>query len=813
MKQSEIPVESFTAEVGGEGWSGEFASAYRPSDLEATLKRLMDPGAATQTVHWGRNYLYRTTLLTESAGRKDSRIEVVVKQFRNLGLKKRLDRKLRGSKAWRSWKMSRLFAERGIPTADPVFWIESDRDDGPSFFVCRHLPGRMESRLLFRAANVDDSGEPGSEGSLDQAYPGFDYDAFLESIAVALWRMHEAGLFHRDLSIGNVLLPMESVKPDADPLTADDLDIIDLNRARDCGGSNREGSGGAGKPGLWRRSRDLCRLMIFRPEHRRVFLDAYWKGKSESGGGASWLRRLAYLVAHWGFYAKINSKKAIRAPFKRVGVWLKPRRAHVHIPDAPKDAGARDKIVWDHLSDQPHQHAARWEKLRVRLADLPAHLRDYGAFLDALPRVTRRYRQLKRELYRHPVPWQGAGVCVRPYEADPELQLRLLDEMDLRHVLLRLHPWQENHDAEEELARTLYERGYELTFALPQNRDLVRHPALWRRRVEDLARRFVPCGRHFQVGQAINRSKWGIWVVNEYLQLARDAASILRRVGSELDVSVEVMGPAVIDFEVYATASVLNLKGCPRFDAVASLLYVDRRGAPENRQLGFDSVDKVLLVQAIADTARSSDGRSWITEVNWPLWEGPHSPAGKTASVSEAHQADYLARFYLLALTTGQCERVFWWQLVARGYGLATREDPDDPSSGLRPRPSFHALRTLDAQLRGRIFLRPIRVGLRHGEEPGNGEPDEIYLFLFSGIDEDPENGTWDENDLSTDGGEWLRPGRLVAGWCVRGRRSLAWPKRPCVVVEQDGSKANLAKMPSPGAHIEVGESVRYFHL
>ena len=800
-----IPVEAFSAEVDGDSWSGEFATAYRPADLSTVLKRLMDPGAATQTVHWGRNYLYRTTMLVDSGGRPEIRLDVVVKQFRNLGFRKQLDRKLRGSKAWRSWKMARLFAERGIPTADPVLWIESDREDGPSFFVCRHLPGRMESRLLFRAGNA----EGGSEGSLDRAYPGFDYDAFLEAIAGALQRMHEAGLFHRDLSIGNVLLPIESVKPDSEPLTADDLDIIDLNRARDYiapgADPGDEGAGASGRPGLWQRSRDLCRLMIFRPEHRRVFLDSYWRKE----GGVTWLRRLAFLLAHWGFYAKINTKKVIRSPFRRIGVWLKPRRAHVHIPDAPDGAGARDKIVWDHLSDQPHQHAARWEKLKVRFVDLPAHLRGYVALLGAVPRVARRYRQLKRELYRRPVAWRGAGICVRPYEDDPDLQLRMLEELDLRHVLLRLHPWQEHHDAEEELARALHERGYELTFALPQNRDLVRHPALWRRRVEDLARRFVPYGRNFQIGQAINRSKWGIWVVNEYLQLARDAAAILRRVGSEMDVAVEVMGPAVIDFEVYAAASVLNLKGCPHFDAVASLLYVDRRGAPENRQLGFDSVDKVLLVQAIAETAKSSDGRSWITEVNWPLWEGPHSPAGKTASVSEAHQADYLARFYLLALTTGQCERVFWWQLVARGYGLATRHDPEDPSSGLRLRPSFHALRTIEAQLRGRTFLRPLPSGLSDGEGQEN-----VFLFLFSALDENAQLDEIDrDSDLRSDGTELFRSGRLVVGWCIEGRQFLSWPMTPCEVVEQDGSKANLAKMPSPDVHIEVGESVRYFHL
>ena len=57
----------------------------------------------------------------------------------------------------------------------------------------------------------------------------------------------------------------------------------------------------------------------------------------------------------------------------------------------------------------------------------------------------------------------------------------------MRHVLLRLHPWEEDHAAEEELARALHARGLELTFALPQNRELVRDPARWRAALEAIA--------------------------------------------------------------------------------------------------------------------------------------------------------------------------------------------------------------------------------------------------------------------------------------------------------------------------------------
>ena len=231
---------------------------------------------------------------------------------------------------------------------------------------------------------------------------------------------------------------------------------------------------------------------------------------------------------------------------------------------------------------------------------------------------------------------------MRPWPEAPDRLLEAIEELGVGKILLRLHPWDRDHDAEEELARELVARGYELMFALPQNRDLVRDPVRWRDQIEELAERFIPYGRHFQIGQAINRSKWGIWRYGEYFELAAVAAEILRR-----DSSVEILGPSVIDFEYHITAALLNCRHTDlRFDILSSLLYVDRRGAPEAGQFGFDTVGKVLLAQAIAETSRNCGPRSWVTEVNWPLWEGPHSPAGRTVSVSPEAQANYLARYF-----------------------------------------------------------------------------------------------------------------------------------------------------------------------
>ena len=384
---------------------------------------------------------------------------------------------------------------------------------------------------------------------------------------------------------------------------------------------------------------------------------------------------------------------------------------HDHLPPAREGAGKRDLAVWDHLSDQPHQHASKWAKRWIRLSDCPHHIAGVAVVVASAPKIWSRYRQLKRELHRAPVVFDGIGLCVRPCPEDPETHLAAIDELGVKKILLRLHPWESDHDAEEALARELHGRGCDLVFALPQIRELVSDLDRWRDAVEELGERFAPYGTTFQIGQAVNRSKWGIWTPSEYTDLYLTAADVLRRIDG-----VELIGPAVIDFEFQVTAGFANTSARGfDIDVLSSLLYVDRRGAPENRQMGFDTIDKVLLLKAIADTGRNTKGRSWITEVNWPLWEGPHSPAGKTVSVDEQTYADYLVRYDVLALATGAVERVYWWRLIARGYGLIAPE----PNGTLRRRPAWYAMKTLIAELGGATFTDALP------------SPEGVWLYRF----------------------------------------------------------------------------------
>jgi len=704
---------------------GRVAPLLDADALEEELRRLLDPACATRTIHWGRNYLYEAILPVG-----DVELPVVIKQFRNHGLRRRVERKLKGSKATRSWNGAVALLEAGLLTPEPLALIESREPEGNSWFITSLVDPVWEVRHFFRILN--DAGD-------DAVFPEVDPEAFLRQLAGLARNMHDRGIVHRDLSMGNIL---------AHPAVGGghDLYIVDTNRMRS-----------PVKPGLWRRSRDCCRLPIVRERDRRVFLEAYWEACPPAWHPRHWLFRLSVR----GYILKHQIKNLVRKRKARVEA---PRggKHHAHIPPAEKNASGRDRIVWDRLSDQPHQHAGRWEKLKIRFADAPEHLGDYLRVLRALPRIYRRYRSL--ECCSKDVLFDGIGLALRPMPEIFEEHLRAIDELGVRRLLIRLHPWDEDHREELRLARALADRGHELAFALPQNRELVRDPSRWKAAIEEIAGLFTPYGSSFQLCQAVNRSKWGIWRPSEYQRLVRNASEILRRYPG-----VEILGPSVIDFEFQATIAHLHrpAEGI-FFDAVSSLLYVDRRGAPENTQLGLDTRGKVRFLKAICETSPMTTGRSWITEVNWPLWEGPHSPAGRCVSVDEETQADYLVRYFILTLASGFVERVYWWRLAARGYGLATLQ----PEGTLRRRPSWHAMRTLVRMLDGARFeeLLPVSEG--------------AFLYSFS-----------------------TRAGKVVAGWSLSAGVEAELPRSPSGCVSRDGVELRLPA----GSTVELGPSVRYF--
>ena len=353
------------------------------------------------------------------------------------------------------------------------------------------------------------------------------------------------------------------------------------------------------------------------------------------------------------------------------------------------------KFEWNKFADQPHNVAPRSERTRHHFR----HWRTYFSLvgsnlargLPALPA----YRRNKKRMFHTAVPMERGmfGVSVSPPGPAREDEIvALLKRAGVVRTLVRAASWERDKLPElERFVRRLRAAGLDVMIAVLHRRQDVFEPSVWRGFLEEVFVRLSDGPTAFEIGHAWNRTKWGVWDYTEYLDLAGPAFELGPKYGAVL------VGPAVIDFEFHLYPP--TLKRLP-FDKVSSLLYVDRVGAPENAQAGWTTTKKIALLKAVADRAAGRPKDCWITEVNWPLQgTGKYSPASGKPNVTEEEQADFFVRYHLLALAGGLIERVYWWQLVAPGYGLIdSRETP------WRARPSFHALRTLVETVAGAGF-------------------------------------------------------------------------------------------------------------
>ncbi|MBN2782594.1 MAG: glycosyl hydrolase, partial [Campylobacterales bacterium] len=191
--------------------------------------------------------------------------------------------------------------------------------------------------------------------------------------------------------------------------------------------------------------------------------------------------------------------------------------------------------------------------------------------------------------------------------------------------------------------------------------------------------------------------KWGFFSVNEYSRFYKTAYELKKSEFKHL----KLMGSSVIDFEFHYTAHTLFNFFDYRFDAISSLLYVDRRGAPENTQLGFALSDKIALLASMVSLSPKTKHQLHITETNWPIsGTAPYAPTSEHECVDEKIYGEYMLRYYLLALASQQVDSVSWHQLLARGYGLV------DNVKGMRKREAFYIYKYMVQILRDAEFLR-----------------------------------------------------------------------------------------------------------
>ena len=199
-----------------------------------------------------------------------------------------------------------------------------------------------------------------------------------------------------------------------------------------------------------------------------------------------------------------------------------------------------------------------------------------------------------------------------------------------------------------------------------QDRKHIEDKKLTEERFEYIFEELNGVANKFQIGNVINRKKWSFLSVDEYFSFFKIAYDLKTNKFS----NIKLLGSNIIDFDIpFFARSIFHFRPI-YYDGVATQLYVDRRGAPEQKQFGFNTLSKIKTYAALALASRKTSKDLYITEVNWALsGMGKWAPA-KNYLIEESLQSRYLVRYYLLMLGSGKVKKCYWHQLVAPGYGL-----------------------------------------------------------------------------------------------------------------------------------------------
>lgn len=351
----------------------------------------------------------------------------------------------------------------------------------------------------------------------------------------------------------------------------------------------------------------------------------------------------------------------------------------------------KEPFAWDCYSDQPAIIKDKALKRKMRRSALFSLIKTFLIGLITLPVALFAILFLQRRNItgEH---FFGMGINL---DKEPHLAPYLLDELGVKKVLIRIPLWEMNR-LHEYVAFIRSFEGKEIAVTLLQDREHITTPDLTRDHFTQIFEALEGVCTTYLIGSTINRAKWGFFSVNEYLDFYALAYDLKKTRFPNL----KLIGSQVIDFEYHYTAHTLfNLKNI-RFDALGSLLYVDRRGAPENTQMGLNLIGKIRLLASLVRLSPKISDEIIITEANWPIKHtAPYAPTSEHECVSEEDYASYMVRYHLLAFASQQISSVFWHQLIAPGYGLIDNRD------GIRKRSAYEAYQTMLSHMSDARFL------------------------------------------------------------------------------------------------------------
>ncbi|MEA3498944.1 MAG: hypothetical protein U9R16_07795 [Campylobacterota bacterium] len=329
-------------------------------------------------------------------------------------------------------------------------------------------------------------------------------------------------------------------------------------------------------------------------------------------------------------------------------------------------------FIWDKYSDQPYILKDKTYKKMMRKKNIwdfvPLLFTNIVMFPLSISLMKlfnkKEHFNLENKLF------YGMSVNLDKGAGQPEL----IDELGVKSLLIRI-PLSDiqNIDSYYSFAKSFGD-DKQILINIMQDRENIDKKELLKSNICIIFNKFKDITDEFQIGTTINRTKWGFFSVKEYLEFYKT----VQEIRDDKYATIKLIGPSVIDFEYHYTIRALFNNFDISYDKLSALLYVDRRGAPSNTQMGiFDTNNKIeMLYSLVRLSPKMKTDDIYITEVNWPLTgTTPYAPTSEKECVSEDDYAKYMIDYYSIAKKTNKVSKVYWHQLIAPGYGLIDNRD------------------------------------------------------------------------------------------------------------------------------------------
>jgi len=352
----------------------------------------------------------------------------------------------------------------------------------------------------------------------------------------------------------------------------------------------------------------------------------------------------------------------------------------------------QEPFIWDNYSDQPYPLKDKVYKKKMRSLESSSLIKTFFISLFILPFSILMMPFVKRkEIDSKNFFCLGVDAL-----REPELSLECIEELGINRILIRLKLWEMDslEKTKEFIKKT---KDKKITLKILQDRENVEDLELLEKNLNKIFFELQDYIDIFEIGSTINRAKWGFFSVNEYSKFYQIAYDLQQKKFP----NIKLIGSGVIDFEYHYTAHTLFNSFKYAYNGISALLYVDRRGAPENAQIGFALSDKIALLSTMEWLSPKTSHELHLTETNWPISNtSPYAPTSERECVDLESYADFMLRYYLITFASQQVNSVSWHQLIAPGYGLI------DNRNGINKYPAYNTFKFMIQTLKEAQFLR-----------------------------------------------------------------------------------------------------------